>query len=86
MQETARRLRKGAAETGQLVFELLDEQIRHNLAIATVLGRSTNWDGITQVQADFVGTSLERIHLFTTYSLDLLWSAMTSGPSATPMR
>ena len=86
MQETVGRSRKGAAETGQLAFELLDEQIRHNLAIATVLGQATNWDGITQVQADFVRTSLERIHLFTTYSLDLLWSAMASGPSASPMR
>ena len=74
-----RRSRKEAAEIGQLAFELLNEQIRHNLAIATVLGRATDWDGITQVQADFVRTSLERIHLFTTYSLDLLWSAVASA-------
>jgi len=64
--------RKGVAETGLIAFELFLEQIRHNLAILTVIGRSTNWDTDTQVQEDFVRTSLERVQfLFTTCYFDL---------------
>ena len=86
MQETVGRSRQGAAEIGQLAIELVHEQIRHNLAIATVIGRATNWDGITQVHADFVCTSLARIHLFTTCCLDLLRPSMAANPSTTLMR
>lgn len=82
MQETVARARQGAAEIGQLAIELAHEQIRHNLAIVTVIGRATNWEGITQVQADFVCTSLARIHLFTTCCLDLLRPSMGSCPLA----
>ena len=72
MQGTPRRLSRGAAGLGRLALELLHEQVRHNLAILRVLGRATDWDGISQIQEDFVRTSLERMHLFTTCWLDLL--------------
>ena len=72
MQETVGRSRQEAAKIRQLAIELVHEQIKHNLAIMTVIGRSTDWDGITLVQADFVCTSLERIHLFTRCCLDFV--------------
>jgi hypothetical protein len=72
MPGTIRQWSEGAVEPGQLAFELLHEQIRHNLAIVRVIGRATDWDGIIQVQEDFVRTSFERMHLFTACWLDLL--------------
>ena len=86
MQETVGQSRQEAAKIRQLAIELVHEQIKHNLAIVTVIGQSTNWDGITLVQADFVCTSLERIHLFTTCCLDLLLPLIAENPSTTLMR
>ena len=73
MYEAFRRSRRGAAGLGLLAFELLHEQIRHNLAVAKVIGWSTDWYKDAQVQEDFIRTSLERVqYLFTTCYLDLL--------------
>jgi hypothetical protein len=63
-------------EPGQLAFELLDEQLRHNLAVARVMGQATEYDGIIQVQEDFVRTSFERMHKLAACCFDLLQSTM----------
>ena len=77
MHETVRRS-SVRAEPEQLASELLDEQLRHNLAVVRVIGRATEWDGIIQVQEDFVRTSFERMHRLTACYLDLLQSKMAS--------
>ena len=66
-----RRSSTGAAEPSQLAFELVHEQIRHNLALVRVIGWATDWDGIIQVQEDFLRTSFERMHLLAVCWLDL---------------
>ena len=79
MQEAVGRLRQGAAEIGQLAVELVDEQIRHNLAIVAVIGQTTNWDGMTLVQADFVWTSMARLQLFTTCCFNMLRASVVAN-------
>ena len=86
MQEAVGRLRQGAAEIGQLAVELVDEQIRHNLAIVAVIGRTTNWDGMTLVQADFVWTSMARLQLFTTCCLKVLRASVAANTPVSLMR
>ena len=65
MHGTTRPSGKGAANPGQLAFELLHEQIRHGLAVEKVIGAATDREGIVPVQEDFIRTSLERMHLLT---------------------
>lgn len=85
MHDTVGRSREGAAEIGQLAIELVHEQIRHNLAIVSVIDRATNWDGMTLVQADFIWSSLARINLFTTCCFNVLRASVAANPPATPM-
>src|SRR3954447_8077371 len=58
--ETVGRAAEGAAELGRLWVDLLGEQTRHNLEVATALGRAVRWDEVIEAQAEFVRVSLER--------------------------
>jgi competence ComEA-like helix-hairpin-helix protein len=58
--EVAGRAAEGAAELGRLWVDLLGEQTRHNLEVATALGRAVRWDEVVQAQGEFVRVSLER--------------------------
>ena len=58
--EAAGRSAEGAAELGRLWVDLLGEQTRHNLEVATALGRAVRWDEVIEAQAEFVHVSLER--------------------------
>ena len=68
-------------EPGQLAFELLDEQLRHNLAVVRVIGRATDWDGLLQVQEDFVRTSFERIGRMNRRYVEAVQAMMTAAAS-----
>jgi hypothetical protein len=72
MPGTVPRSNGGAACPGRLALELLDEQVRHNLAVAWVIGRATEWDGLFQVQEDFIWTSIERMQRLAACCFDLL--------------
>jgi hypothetical protein len=60
------------ADPGRLALELLDEQVRHQLAVVWVIGQAREWDGILQVQEDFVRSSFERMQRLTACCLDVL--------------
>ena len=55
---TARR--SAAAELGRLFVQLLNQQTRHNLHIATAFGRAVDWHEVIQTQGEFVRGSFER--------------------------
>jgi competence ComEA-like helix-hairpin-helix protein len=59
--EVAVRAAERAAELGRLWVDLLGEQTRHNLEVATALGRAVRWDEVLQTQAEFVRVSLGRL-------------------------
>ena len=69
--ETARQSAEGTAEIGKLWVELLDEQTRHNLQVATALGRAVNWEEIIQVQSEFMRSSFERMNQLNSRYLEL---------------
>jgi hypothetical protein len=53
-------LTEGTATFGRLFVDLLGEQVRHSLEVATAIGRSVAWGEIIRVQGEFVHASLER--------------------------
>ena len=59
--EVVGRSAEGAAELGRLWVDLLGEQTRHNLEVATALGRAVRWDEVVEAQGEFVRASLERV-------------------------
>jgi hypothetical protein len=61
----ARRSAEGATQISQAFAELVKEQARHNVAVLQALSRTIDWDGVAQVQSDFVRTSVERAAEFT---------------------
>ena len=61
----ARRSAEGATQISQAFAELVKEQARHNVAVLQALSRTVDWDGVAQVQSDFVRTSVERAAAFT---------------------
>jgi hypothetical protein len=61
----ARRSAEGATQISQAFAELVKEQARHNVAVLQALSRTIDWDGVAQVQNDFVRTSVERAAEFT---------------------
>jgi hypothetical protein len=69
---------KGSTELGQLFVKLLNEQMRHNLGVATALGRTVDWDGVVQVQNDFVRASFERMSQLNSRYLEFVQAGMRS--------
>ena len=52
--------RSAAAELGRLFVQLLNLQTRHNLYMATAIGRAVDWHEVIQTQGEFVRGSFER--------------------------
>jgi CBS domain-containing protein len=57
--EAAGRSAVGTATFGRLFVDLLDEQVRYGLAVATALAWADAWEGIVRVQGAFFHASLE---------------------------
>jgi hypothetical protein len=80
--EVVGRSAEGAAELGRLWVDLLGEQARHNLEVATALGRAVRWDEVLQTQAEFVRVSLERFGELNRRYLEIVQGVMETGSAA----
>jgi len=80
--EAAGRSAEGAAELGRLWVDLLGEQTRHNLEVATAFGRAVRWDEVVQAQGEFVRVSLERLHELNRRYLEIVRGMMEAAPAA----
>jgi len=80
--EAAGQSAEGAAELGRLWVDLLGEQTRHNLEVATALGRAVRWDEVVQAQGEFVRVSLERLHELNRRYLEIVQGMMEAAPAA----
>jgi len=80
--EVVGRSAEGAAELGRLWVDLLGEQTRHNLEVATALGRAVRWDEVVQAQGEFVRVSLERLHELNRRYLEIVHGMMEPAPAA----
>src|SRR3954454_665681 len=60
--ETAQRSAEATAELGRLFVELLGEQTRHNLEVATAFGRMADWGEVARLQGEFVRSTFERVN------------------------
>ena len=80
--EVAGRSAEGVAELGRLWVDLLGEQTRHNLEVATALGRAVRWDEVVQAQGEFVRVSLERLHELNRRYLEIVRGMMEAAPAA----
>ena len=79
----ARRSAEGVSELGRAFAELVQEQARHNVAVLQALSRTVDWDGVAQVQGDFVRTSAARAAEFTRRYLEVVQAVAASVASAT---
>jgi hypothetical protein len=77
----ARRAAEGTTEIGQAFAELVREQARHNVAVLRALSRTVDWDGVAQVQTDFVRASVERATAFTRRYLEVVRAVVASAAS-----
>jgi hypothetical protein len=67
-----RRSIEGFAEVGQLLADLAAEQNRHGLATFRALTGTLDWNEATQIQAEFVRSSIERFTTFHRHYLETL--------------
>ncbi len=81
--EAQRETAQQSAELGQLFVELLNEQTRHNLQVATVLGGAVSWDEVIQVQGEFMRASFERMNQLNARYLEIFQGMMRAATSAT---
>jgi competence ComEA-like helix-hairpin-helix protein len=79
--EVVSRSAEGVAELGRLWMDLLSDQTRHNLEIATSLGRAVRWDEVLRTQSEFVRASLERLNELNRRYLEIV-RGMTETTSA----
>ena len=79
----ARRSAEGATQISQAFAELVKEQARHNVAVLQALSRTIDWDGVAQVQNDFVRTSVERAAEFTRRYFEVVQAVTASVVSTT---
>src|SRR3954451_11105426 len=80
--ETAQRSAEATAELGRLFAELLGEQTRHNLEVATAFGRVANWGEIARLQSEFVRASFERMNRLNGRYLEVVQDMMRATVSA----
>ena len=74
---------EGATEISQAFAELVKEQARHNVAVLRALSRTVDWDGVAQVQSDFVHSSMERAAAFTRRYFEVVQAVAASVVSTT---
>src|SRR4051794_23083568 len=80
--ETAQRSAEATAELGRLFVELLSEQTRHNLEVATAFGRVANWGEIARLQGEFMRASFERMNRLNGRYLEVVQDVMRATVSA----
>jgi hypothetical protein len=80
--ETAQRSAEATAELGRLFVELLSEQTRHNLEVATAFGRVADWGEIARLQGEFVRASFERMNRLNGRYLEVVQDVMRATVSA----
>jgi competence protein ComEA len=79
--EAARPSAEGTAELGKLWMELLNEQTRHNLAVAAALGKAVNWEEMVRAQSEYLRASFERMNQLNSRYLEIVRSMMTAAAS-----
>jgi hypothetical protein len=79
---TARRSGEATADAGRMLVETLGEQARHNMQAAAALARAVKWTDVVDLQRDFIGGSVERMHRFGECYRQLLWAGTTAAPVA----
>jgi competence protein ComEA len=80
--EVVSRSAEGAAELGRLWLDLLGEQTRHNLEVATTFGRAVRWDEVVQAQSEFMRASFERLGELNRRYLALVQGMMETSSAA----
>jgi hypothetical protein len=81
-EEAVGRSAEGVAELGRLWMDLLGEQTRHNLEVATALGRAVRWDEVLQAQGEFARASLERLNELNRRYLEIVQGMMETASTA----
>ena len=79
--EAARQSTEGTAELGKLWIELLNEQTRHNLAVAAALGKAVNWEELVRAQSEYLRASFERANELNRRYLEIVQTVMKATAS-----
>ena len=77
--ETAQQSAEGTAELGKLWLELLGEQTRHNLAVATALSKAVDWEEVVRVQSEYMRASIERMNQLNSRYLEIVRTVMAAS-------
>lgn len=80
--EVLGRSAEGASELGRLFLELVREQARQNMEVATALGRAFDWEQAARAQTEFVRASLERVGELNRRYLELVQSMVAATTAA----
>ena len=80
--ELTHRTAEGTAELGRELSDLLQEQVRYQLATVATLGEAVDWDRLFRLQADYLRDSLERTAQLTRRWLDLSQAVLTANLNA----
>jgi competence ComEA-like helix-hairpin-helix protein len=75
---------EGASELGRLFLDLVREQARQNLEVATALGRAFDWEEVARAQTEFVRASLERVNELNRRYLEVVQSMVAATTAAAP--
>ena len=81
--ETTRQSAEGTAELGKLWLEMLGEQTRHNLAVATALSKAVDWEEVIRVQGEYMRSSMERMNQLNSRYLEIVRTVMAVSVPAT---
>jgi len=79
--EAARQSTEGTAELGKLWIELLNEQTRHNLAVATALSKAVDWEEVVRVQSEYMRGAIERANELNRRYLEIVQTVMKATAS-----
>jgi hypothetical protein len=80
--EALGRSAEGASELGRLFLDLVREQARQNMEVATALGRAFDWEQAAQVQTEFVRASFERVGELNRRYLEVVQSMVAATTAA----
>jgi hypothetical protein len=81
--ELAQRSAEGTAELGQALVDLVQEQARHNLETLKALAEAVDWERCFQLQAEYLGASLERAARLNRRYLEATRAVMTAAVDTT---
>ena len=78
--EPARAATEETAAAGGSMLALFAKQTRHSMEATAAIGRAKNWVEVAQVQANFIGGSLERLGQMNDVYLTLVRTGAKSMP------